>query len=94
MRQLGLSWSKQIVAMKVEHFKWIFQGHVEFEKEKEDASLHKLNEAVAIVVDLLQQRKGTVPTPLQNQQYCDVELEDVFSLRVSAVTLSFVLPSD
>ena len=54
VRRLGFCGLEQVVAVERECFKRIFEGQVELEEEEEDAGLHELDEAIAIVVYLPQ----------------------------------------
>lgn len=49
---------------------------------------------MAVLVYVSEEEEGAVAAALQNQQNSNVKFEDVFSLRIGAVGLAFVLPGD
>lgn len=55
--------------------------------------MHKLYEALLIVVDVLEEEKGIIALPNQNQQDGNVELYHILGLRVPA-SFSFDLLVD
>lgn len=65
-----------------------------YEKEEEDAGLHELDEAVAVLVNFSENDKCVISSALQYHEDGYVELHDIFSLRVVAIALSFILACD
>jgi len=60
-----------------------------YQKQKKHSALHELNEAVALLVDLFKDQNGDVSLPLQNEEDCDVELDDGLGLQFGSGLVPF-----
>lgn len=61
-----------------------------YDKEKEYAGLHELDEAVTIMVNLFENDECVISSALQYHQDGDVDLHNILSLRIAAIAFSLV----
>lgn len=66
----------------------------DYHQEDHESALHELNEAIAVLIDVLKEQYRTVSPPLKDQQYRDVELNDVVRMRLQSALFSLPFPSE
>ena len=66
---------------------------MELHEEDKDPTLHELDEAVSLRIDILNQEQGNFLPALQDEEDCQIELDNVLSMKVGGL-ISFELASD
>jgi len=62
-----------------------------YQQQKEHSALHKLDEAVPLLVYFLENQNGDLPLALQNQEDGNVELDDGLGLQFRSVVVPLEL---